>query len=138
MISKLVNRFMERKETLEFVLSEQHPASYKDLVVLVVAMLTGDDSDYGEWPDPKRVHEINDGDYQGTLVYVIAATGYQPSTYWYTQVAYGSCSGCDTLSGIRDYDYESSTPTGPQIQQYMTLALHLVQHMKQMYDTEGE
>lgn len=128
MIEKFVDRFMAGKADLTRALSEKHPEGYKDLVVAVVRVLAGDDG-YGE-PDPERVHEINDGDYQGTLVYVIAAQGYQPYDYWHVRVSYGSCSGCDTLEGIREYG--DGPPNEKQVEEYMTLALHIVQGLKGM------
>ena len=103
-----------------------HPESYKEIVTAVVAMLQGAlEDDWQDCPDAKLIHEINDGDYQGTLVYVIGAGGYQPSTYWYVKVGYGSCSGCDTLQAIREYSDEP--PTEKQVDGYMTLALHVIQ-----------
>ena len=65
--------------------------------------------EYGD-PDPNRIHEIDDGDYQGTLVYVIAAKDYQPDDYWYVKIGYGSCSACDTLEAIRNFSDEKPTP----------------------------
>ena len=130
MIKEFVDRFMERKIILEKLMMDKHPEDYKALVHMLVQVLQGED-EY-ESPDPTRIHEINDGDYQGTLVYVIGAGGYQPSTYWYIKVSYGSCSGCDTLQAIQDYSDEPPTPE--QIAQYMTLCLHMVQGMKKMGD----
>ena len=40
---------------------------------------------------------------------------------------YGSCSGCDTLLSISGYDTEF--PSEEQVNEYMTLSLHLVQRM---------
>lgn len=100
-----------------------HPEDYAAVVKAVVEVVSDD-------LDPERVHAIDDGHYQGTLVFVIAEAGYQPSRYWYVMVAYGSCSGCDTLEGIRKYD--DDPPTEKQIDLYMTLALHVVQGLKEM------
>jgi hypothetical protein len=83
--------------------------------------------EYGE-PDHTRVHTIDDGHYQGTLLFIIAESGYQPSTYWSAVVSYGSCSGCDTLCAIRDGSDDPET----QSKDYATLALHLLQSMKQI------
>lgn len=51
----------------------------------------------------KRITEIDNGDYQGTLLYVIPFDTYQPSEHDHlmTYVDYGSCSGCDTLQAIQ-------------------------------------
>lgn len=128
MIKDIVERFMQAKPHIEKRLKEDHPASYNELVRLVVKAINPEQ----EWdlPDHDRITEIDHGDYQGTLLYVIGGTGYQPYTYWYVKVAYGSCSACDTLQGIKGCD--DSQPTDDQVSQYMTLALHIVQSMKVM------
>lgn len=133
MIAEFVELFMAGKPKLEALFSEKHPENYKAIVEAVMAVLNNGEH-YGA-PDPKRIHELDDGDYQGTLVYVIAATGYQPSDYWYVKVGYGSCSGCDTLEGIRSYSDDK--PTEDQVRDYMTLALHIVQGLKKMGDDEA-
>jgi hypothetical protein len=46
-------------------------------------------------------------------------------------VGYGSCSGCDTLQGISDYSH--AAPNEKQIDDYMTLALHIVQGFKAVH-----
>lgn len=110
--------------------TEQHPEDYEAVVRAVIEMLAEVEDEDGYSPAPDRIHEINDGDYQGTLVYVVGAMGYQPSRYWYVQVSYGSCSGCDTLEAIRGYSAEK--PDEDQVKEYMTLALHVVQGLRRM------
>ena len=112
----------------------KHPDDYKEVVRAVVQMLAAASNDYDK-PDPERIHEIDDGDYQGTLVYVIGGSGYQPSRYWYVKVGYGSCSVCDTLQGI--CDYSSEPPNDTQVSEYMTLALHIVQGLREMGDSDA-
>ena len=97
MNKQFVENFMSSKDILKDKL-DKHPNSYLDLVTLFVEVVCS------KRLDPKRIHEIDDGDYQGCLVYVIAEKGYQPSSYWYLKVEYGSCSHCDTLQGTCDYD----------------------------------
>jgi hypothetical protein len=130
MITEFVERFETGKEQLRASFAKEHPGSYKDVVINVLTILKGDE-EYGR-PDPEKVTEIDNGDYQGTLVYVIPEGGYQPSTYWYVKVGYGSCSGCDTLEAIRGY--EDGAPSAKQVDDYMTLALHIVQGIKVMGD----
>ena len=88
--------------------------------------------------DVDKIHEIDDGDYQGTLIYLIPCKIYQPSQWQYvtTYVDYGSCSGCDTLLGINHY--ESEKPTEEQVKEYMSLCLHIIQHCKYLCDKEYE
>lgn len=79
--------------------------------------------------DPERVTEIDHGDYQGTLLYVIGRQDYQPDEYWYVKVSYGSCSVCDTLEAALHHANESNC-----VDDLMTLALHVVQGLKVMQD----
>ena len=130
MDKEFVERFNENKGQLEEFFSKEHPGNYGDIVKAVVEAIRGENK--YDSPDPERIHEIDDGDYQGTLVYVIGDGGYQPNDYWYVKVFYGSCSGCDTLEAIRGY--QSDLPTESQIEDYMTLALHIVQGLKKMGD----
>ena len=103
MIKEFVEKFEAGKQEIENTFRAKHPEDYKDIVKAVVNVL-GSDSGHGV-PDPERIHMIDDGDYQGTLLFVIAAKGYQPDNYWAVKVGYGSCSGCDTLLAISDYSY---------------------------------
>jgi hypothetical protein len=133
MIAEFVELFMAGKPKLEAIFSEKHPDDYREIVKAVATVLNNG-AEY-DAIDPERIHEIDDGEYQGTLLYVIAATGYQPSDYWYVKVGYGSCSGCDTLKGIREYSDDK--PTTEQVSDYMTLALHIVQGLKKMRITDA-
>ena len=77
--------------------------------------------------DLKHITEIDNGDYQGTLIYIIPLNTYQPSVHEHlcVYVYYGSCSGCDTLLGISNYD--TGLPTEEQVREYMLLCLHMIQ-----------
>ena len=132
MITEFIELHNQRKATLRAQLLESFPDDYKTLVTRVIEQLALE-ADYPVYPDANRIYEIDDGDYQGTLVYVIGCTGYQPSQYWYTVVDYGSCSGCDTLEALRENKECHKDPT--YIDGLMTLALHIVQGLKRM-DTE--
>lgn len=129
MIESFTKVWFSHKQTLEEQFSKKHPEDYKEIVEAVVRLLSDNLKEFIV-PDPTRIHEIDDGDYQGCLVYVIAAKGYQPFTYWYVRVDYGSCSGCDTLQGITNYS--RGIPTKEQVNGYMTLALHILQGLKEM------
>lgn len=80
-----------------------------------------------------KITVIDDGDYQGTQLFMIPFDRYQPNSYEYlmTYVWYGSCSGCDTLLGIIDYVHDS--PTDEQIDDLMTLCRDLVMHTIKPY-----
>lgn len=109
--------------------------NYLKLVELIVAKILNneddcDDSNY----DIDNITMIDDGNWQGTLIFLIPKKTYQPSVYEYlvTYVYYGTCPGCDILQSI--YGYESGLPNEEQINDYMTLCLHLIQRMKPLYD----
>lgn len=131
MIKEFVVRWEKNKAAIEAEFST-HPDAYVDIVRRVVKHLSDVDADCGTPnPDWKKVHQIDDGDYQGTLVYLIPQQGYQPSTYFVVKVSYGSCSGCDTLESIKSDD-RGAAPSRKQIKEYMTLALHIVQGLKEI------
>ena len=140
MIQEFVKEFEKNKHTLESRLSAGHPRNYKELVTEVIELL-GNVSEWDwEVPDPRRIHEIDDGDYQGTLVYIIGAKRHQPSDYWYVKISYGSCSGCDSLQAIQYTEYTEYTdkPNKKQLNMYMTLALHIIQGMHKMGEEVDE
>ena len=88
---------------------------------------------YKEKLDVDNMTIIDDGHYQGTQIFIIPSERYQPSEtdYYITHNGYGSCSGCDTLQSI--HEYEDGLPTEEQVNEYMTLALHIVQKTKKLY-----
>lgn len=139
MIKKFVAAFMAEKDALKARYAETPPDSYADIVKDVVTIFSksGDEDGWG-MPDPERIHIIDDGSYQGTLLFVVAAQGYQPSTYWYVMVSYGSCSGCDTFEAIRGYCYgdDCKEERARSAEDYVTLALHIVQGFKKMGEEE--
>lgn len=53
--------------------------------------------------DSSKITVIDDGDYQGWLLFLIPFDTYQPGPgeYLMTHIGYGSCSGCDTLQAIQ-------------------------------------
>ena len=129
MIEKYIKRYYEKKSEIESLILPKHPDSYKDLVKIVIQSISTDES--GEM-DANCIHEIDDGNCQGTLLYVIPENTYQPFEYWHVRVSYGSCSGCDTLAGIREYSDDK--PTQEQVDQYMILVLYIIQNLKKMSD----
>lgn len=131
MIDVLVRRWDARKDDLRAKYAEKAPDSYDEIVKDVVRLVTNNEDEYGELNlDPERIHAIDDGDYQGTRLFIIGAKGYQPSTYWAVSVWYGSCSGCDTFEGIRHYG--DGPPTKQHINDYMRLALYILQSITEI------
>lgn len=104
--------------------------SYGDLVKLIFDIVINPDEKKHDRYDTKNIVSIDDGAYQGTLIFILHRDTYQPdvSDYVFTSVYYGSCSGCDTLFSINGY--ESGLPSDEQVEDYMTLCLHLLEHCK--------
>jgi hypothetical protein len=138
MIERFVQRFDAARADLRTGFREKPPESYSEIVERVIRVLgVEDDNDYT--PDPERITRIDHGHYQGTIVFVIGAQGYQPDVYWYVRMAYGSCGGCDAFQSAMDasdYDYDSNKliMSESTLSMLMALALHVVQRMKQMDD----
>ena len=98
--------------------------SYLDLLSKIVELILTDKK-----YNLQRITVVDDGEWQGTQLFLIPENVYQPSIaqYLLTHTYYGSCSGCDTLKGISEY--EEVLPSDDQVVKYMVLALHLIQKM---------
>lgn len=129
MIEKFVKIWDEHKQEVEEIYRAKHPDSYIEIVENVVKLLNKHDMLYNKIST--KIHCIDDGDYQGTLLFIIPKGTYQPYEYFYVRVGYGSCSGCDTLEGIRNHDYDKS-PSEQQVKDYVTLSLHIIQGLKEI------
>ena len=136
MINAIVKQWDANKDKLKdyFATTKQEEYSdYRDIVVklfeLVIKEIKDEDG-YEEKFDITKMTVIDDGDYQGTTMYIIPKDTYQPtaSDYVITDNYYGSCSGCDTLLAISSYD--DDLPTKEQVSEYMTIALHLMQSLR--------
>lgn len=127
MIEKFVRIWDEHKEEVEEVYRANHPNDYFSIVENIITLLNKYDEDYNK--PSTEIHAINDGDYQGTLLFLIPTDTYQPDEYYYVKVYYGSCSGCDTLGAIRSYEYDKA-PSEEQVKDYMMLSLHIIQCLK--------
>lgn len=113
--------------------------SYEKILKAIIKYVLNKTDDYWNTYDTK-IKVIDDGEYQGTQIFIIHRNVYQPSVndYLYTYVYYGSCSGCDTLQSI-EYsadNYGEGLPTKKQVKDYMLLALHLVQNLKTLKEQE--
>lgn len=130
MEQELVARFDAKREevrgNLRKLLIDKNWFDYIDIVKIVIEAVH---DGYGS-PNPEKIHEIDDGDYQGTLLFVIPSDNYQPYTYWYVKVDYGSCSGCDTLMAILEGDFGNTIDE--KVDNLFTLALHIIQGLKRM------
>lgn len=83
----------------------------------------------------ENIIEIDNGGYQGTLVFVIPFDTYQPNEceYLMTYINYGSCSGCDTLLSLQcEYRYYENDDE--KIKGFMTLCKDILQNTIKPYN----
>ena len=133
MIQKAIDKFISNKDKL---FNEKLPESYSDIFKSVIDLIK-DEYDNDLNFDSNRITMIDHGDYQGNQLFIIACDDYQPSNYWWVDVSYGSCSGCDTFQNIiekisfKDKDDEDYFETLEEVKKELrVLALHMVQKLK--------
>lgn len=112
--------------------------SYEDILMFTIKYILDDGKDSNllnceDW-DYTNIHQIDDGNYQGTLMCLIPrADQYQPAEYDYllTYIDYGSCSVCDTLQSIQsDYDFaETEADKEQAIKDLMKLSCDIVNNI---------
>ena len=130
MLKALVEKWDKNRDKLQHELETRTDIRgmvYRDIVALTFDMIYNDDEETGKL-NVRRITEIDDGDYQGTLLYLIPFEWYQPSEndYLMTCVGYGSCSGCDTLQAILSYDYSEGVLVKRQVDDFMTLCKDII------------
>jgi hypothetical protein len=133
MIKEFVKQWDERKHLLEEWLKENQPSNYEDIYKKLFELVVTQPNSYNDSWDWERFEIIDDGDWQGNRIFILCNDCYQPNLddYIFTEVSYGSCSGCDTFQHIQDLGgWDSDKNTDEQVNQYMTLALHMVQETK--------
>lgn len=102
-------RWAMYKDDLRKILAERtdlNECCYEDLVKLTFETI------YNSYETTSRnklnldkITTIDDGDYQGSLLFMIPFDAYQPDPgeYIMTAIYYGSCSGCDALQAAQNY-----------------------------------
>lgn len=139
MIKEVIKQWEENKHKLDEYFrtarQEEYSGSYKQILQKIIELVVTKKDDYDNY-DANKITVVDDGDYQGTQIFLIPTDTYQPSVedYLITHTYYGSCSGCDTLQAINSY--EDGVASESQVAEYMTLALHLVQKMKRITDAD--
>lgn len=141
MIEEFVKSWDQRKGLLEEHIRKQRQEDIdyeqlvKWLIEIVINPAVNPAVEYKL--NAERIHTIDDGDYQGSLLFIVPPDTYQPlvTGYLFTYVEYGSCSGCDILESIRVYN--SGLPNEHQVKEYMTLELHLLQKFRWMMQEES-
>ena len=140
MLKYCLKKWDKNRDKLEEAIRKDatlNSCDYKYLLRLLVEHVLngGDCGDYGSCRlQANRITEIDDGDYQGTLIYLIPFDTYQPSAneYLMTYAWYGSCSGCDTLQSIQEWG--DVLPTENQVKGYMSLCKDMLTNMIKPYN----
>lgn len=130
MIKYCLNKWNTNYKRLESALKNDRTLNnceYSYLVKLVVDYVLNDEK-HTEW-DSSKITVVDNGDYLGTQLFLIPMNTYAPGEFEYlmTYVGYGSCSGCDTL--LRIQDWNAGVPTSQQLEDYMKLCKDLITNM---------
>ena len=143
MIKSIVRAWEDNKSNLEqyFKATNPYEISYATIVKQLFELVInpyGNEKENSFSFNAEDITKIDNGDYQGTLIFILHKDTYQPdvSDYIMTFVGYGSCSVCDTLKGIQAENYED-TATEEQVKEFMTLSLHLIQRMEWLCKQEN-
>ena len=134
------DKWYENKDKLEAAIMmdtkiNTYTCNYEYLVKLIVEYILNPSTEEEDWKfDSDAITVIDNGDYQGTILFMIPRKRYQPnaSEYILTYSEYGSCDCCDTLMSIQDYRKE--LPTENQVKEYMTLCKDLVCNIVKPYN----
>lgn len=122
-----LKKFFEQDKNLENY-------DYLDLVKNTVDIILNTKiEEYKEYLwDIDGITVIDNGDYQGTLLFLIPEDTYQPSEceYLMTYVNYGSCSGCDTLQYIQAYYNDKEY----QVKELMSLCKDIICNIIKPYN----
>lgn len=113
--------------------------TYKSITTKVFGMVSrymDESCNWYENLDLDNIVEINQGDYQGTLLYLIPFDTYQPNEgeYLMTYVGYGSCSCCDTLQGLELWGDYTENEYENAIKGHMTLARDILSNIIRPYN----
>ena len=141
MLKILSEKWAKNEDKLRTAISKiknVNDLTYLDLVRLTFSTIYNDDSiEYTHQElNCKRITEIDDGDYQGTLIFMIPFKTYQPDEgeYLMTYVGYGSCSGCDALQSIMESRWGIAHPDEQQITDLLHLCRDIVTNTIKPYN----
>ena len=78
------------------------------------------------------ITKIDNGDYQGTLIFLISLEDYSPcaTDYLITYIDYGSCEGCDALLAAISYIDDNKKYAAKSI---LMICKDLISHIKKPY-----
>ena len=143
MIKYALKKWDENKDVLRNAIQQTEKDKrsawdYNDIVKLVCRYIFNENvTDKDPKINIEGITMIDNGGYQGTLLFMMPFDTYQPAEYEYlmTYVGYGSCSGCDTLQRIQsDEMYYNVNSTDDLIGDYMTLCKDIVSNTIRPYN----
>ena len=142
MIKEFVQAWDKNNKDLLELFQKENPSSYQDIVEKLVKIVINpylreaENIDYpmSQGVDIENMTVIDNGDYQGTTIYIIPYDTYQPdvSDYVMTNNYYGSCSGCDTFQSIELWGENTPEEIAEAGKEFHTLALHLLQSFQNL------
>lgn len=110
MLKIMKDRWNENSEKLRAALAERtdlNSCNYEDLVKITFETIFNSSAEgYGNNLNLDKIHTIDDGDYQGTILFVIPFDTYLPGSneYIMTYIGYGTCSYCDALQSVQEWN----------------------------------
>lgn len=140
-IKEFAEKWFKNKHLLEEYFRDlKSSLEYVDIVKALVKFVLNDDkAQYGNNYNFDKITVVDDGDYQGTQLFIVPKDTYQPGfdEYIITHNMYGSCSGCDTLLSILGWGTDIMDES--KVRELMDLSLHLLQRFQKLRDyIEGE
>ena len=82
MIKDVIKQWEENKHKLEEYFrtarQEEYSGSYKDILQKIIELVVTKKDDYNNY-DASKITVVDDGDYQGTQIFLIPTDTYQPS-----------------------------------------------------------
>ena len=140
MLDFIGEKWAKNKDKLKARLANTPQEEYDEYVTLLKIAIEEVLNDEEKKFDTADIETKRFGYYQGDYLFVFhEEDDFYPELweYYYTTVAYGSCSCCDTLQHITDIDGDYwGLPNEKQLNGYMTLCLHMLQRIKKFDDSE--
>lgn len=134
MEKEIIERWEKGKGNLRTWFKSHEKREYNDYKSLVITLINNclNYNIESENLISNKIDVSNHGKCRGTQIFLIHKECYQPelSDYYIFHNHYGSCSACDTLLSILEYD--DGFPDDWQVDELMKLCLHLIQRMKRL------
>lgn len=142
MIKYALKKWDENKDALRNAIQQTEKDKrcfwdYNDIVKLVCRYIFNENvSDEDPMINADGITMIDNGDYQGTLIFMLPFDTDQPAEYEYlmTYVGYGSCSGCDTLQSIQADDEDDDETEKDLVDSYLSICKDIVSNTIRPYN----